>query len=398
MKTGYFGHIGKTLTRIALPPFAMLTLGIGTAHADTDWIVLPRASESNRMLLHALRDNSKPVSTDLRLDKSGKVPSLRIGNTKTNYTFGGINYQGVTAFWTGGDPQRDKSPKVHKRNYTGTNAVHHILRNCKTAEQGVNLLRDGFKKSLISGSLIFFIADANRAFVVECSPKHFASSELAGGFCVYANVWKLPGMQDASMRIFNSIGWQSQREWTVAESLRNARKSGGTISLAESFAASRVGTAEANNPAFNKARTKDKKLIKVFNTPAIKTSADGFLFEIDPEFPGVLSCVYVAFGPQRQTAYLPVPVGAAEKLPAEITPDPWKTTALTRNRSANPETPINPELIAFENRMLAEFAKKREAARRLLREKKTAEAKKLLQENLRRQAAELDNFLKSSGK
>jgi len=398
MKTWYSEHIGKTLTHMALTPLALLAFGIGTAHADTDWIVLPQASESNRMLLHALRDNSKPVATDLRLDKSGKIPSLRIGNNKTKYTFGGINYQGVAALWTAGDPSRDKLPKYDKRYYKGDTAVHLILRKCSTAEQGVNLLRDGAKKSLIFGNLIFFIADAERAFVVECSHKHFASFELTSGFCVYANTWKLPGMQDASTRLFNGIGWQSQREWTAAESLRNARKNGGTISPAESFAASRIGTAEANNPAFNKARTKDKKPIKVYNTPAMKTSADGVLFEIDREFPGVLSCAYVAFGPQRHTVYLPVPVGAAEKLPAELTPDQWKKEALARGKAAAPETPVNSEIIAFENRMLAEFAKKREEARRLMRGNQTAEAKKLLQENLQRQAGELDKFLKTIGK
>ena len=384
-------------TMLKVLMFAVAVLGFRTAHADTDWMILPRASESRRMLLHGLRDNSKPVSTDVWMDKKGKCRSLRIGNAKTGFLTAGVNTSGVAVIASGGDPQRDKSPKANKHNYTLGNAVNLILRNCKTAEQGVSQLRDGFNKRLIAGSLIFLIGDAKRAFVVECSPNHFASCELTNGFCVYANLWKLPNMQDASQRLFNSTGWQVQREWVVSEMLRRARQSGGTVSLAESFATSRVGTAEINTPAVNKARDRNKKLIKVNNTPAMKTSADGFLFEIDPEFPGVLSCVYVAFGPPRHTAYLPIPIGAADKLPAEVTPNPWKTAALARNKSAKPETPINPQLIAFENRMLEEFNKKREKARRLLREKNTAEAKKLLQENLQRQAVELDNFLKSLG-
>lgn len=377
--------------------FAVCVLGYLTARADTDWMILPHASGSHRMLLHGLRDNSKPVSTDVWMDQKGKYRSLRIGNAKTGFTFAGVNHCGVAVLATGGDPQRDKAPKAHKRNYSSSNAVNLILRNCKNAELGVNLLRDGFKKSLIAGSLIFFVVDAKRAFVVECSPKHFASFELTGSFCVYANMWKLPNMQDASLRLFNSSGWQAQREWVVAEAIRNARKTASTVSVAESLAASRLGPAEANNPKFNKARDRNKKLVKVSNVPAMKTSADGVLFEIDPEFPGVLSCVYVAFGPQRHTAYLPIPIGAADKLPAELTPNPWKTAALARNKSAKPETPVNPQLIAFENRMLTEFNKKREEARRLLREKNTAEAKKTLGENLQRQAVELDNFLKSLG-
>ena len=387
MGSKYSKHIGGALALI----FAVFACGIGTAYADTDWIILPYASESHRMLLHALRDNAKPVSTDIRLDKSGRIKSLRIGNNKSNFTYAGINYCGVAVAVIGGDPQRDKYPKADKRNYSWSNTVNLLLRNSKTAEQGVGMLRDGFRKSLIAGSFIFFIVDANRAFVVECSPKHFASFELTGAVCVYTNCWRLPNMDDASLRSPRSRSWQSQREWTVRQSLQTARKTGSTISVAETFAASRLGPAEVNIPALEKARDK----AKVFNTPAMKTSADGALFEIDPEFPGVLSCIYVAFGPQRHTAYLPIPVGAAEKLPAELTPNPWKTAALERNKAAKPETPMNLEIIAFENRMLAEFAKKREEARELLRANKTAEAKKLLQENLQRQAAELDNFLKT---
>ena len=216
---------------------------------------------------------------------------------------------------------------------------------------------------------------------------------MTANFCVYTNCWRLPDMDDASRRTARSRSWQSQREWTVRQALQNARQSGGTVSAAETFAASRLGPAEVNIPATEKARDK----MKINNTPSFKHSADAVLFEIDREFPGVLSCAYVAFGPQRHTVYLPIPVGAAEKLPAEITPGPWKTAALARNKSAKPETPVKPEIIAFENRMLMEFNKKREEARQLLRDKNPAEAKRLLQENLQRQAAELDKFLKSLG-
>ena len=389
------GRIVKSRAALAamLTAVCSLLLPGATRAGDTDWIVLPHASASGRMLLHALRDNGKPVSTDIRLDKGGRIRSLRIGNNKNGFTFAGINYCGVAVLATGGDPTRDKNPRYNKRLYSGSNAVNLILRNCRTAEQAVDLLRDGAKKSLIYGSLIFFIADPNRAFIVECSHRHFAVSELTKGFCAYANVWKLPGMQDASTRSPKFQSWQFQREWTVSEMLRRAR-SDGKISLAESLATSRVGPLEINAPAFEKARDK----WRINNTPAIRNSADGVLFEIDREFPGVLSCAYVAFGPPRHTVYLPIPVGAAEKLPAELTPNPWKAGALARNKAAKADTPIDPRLIAFEKNLLMEFAKKREEARQLLRAKKHAEARALLQATLKRQATELDAFLKSLGK
>ena len=383
--TKHSGRVVKSRTALAalLAAVCSLLLPGASRAGDTDWIVLPHASASGRMLLHALRDNGKPVSTDIRLDKGGKIWSLRIGNNKSGFTFAGINYCGVAVLATGGDPTRDKNPRYNKRLYNGPNAVNLILRNCRTAEQAVDLLRDGAKKSLIYGSLIFFIADPNRAFIVECSHRHFAVSELTKGFCVYTNVWKLPGMDDASARSPKFHSWQFQREWTTAEMLRRARGDG-KISLAESLATSRVGVLEINAPAFEKARDK----WRINNTPAIRTSADGVLFEIDREFPGVLSCAYVAFGPPRHTVYLPIPIGAAEKLPAELTPNPWKAGALARNKAAKPDTPIDMRFATFEKRIFTEFEKAREEARTLLRDKKVDDAKKVLQDALQRHAAE----------
>ena len=372
---------------------AVALLGFGTALADTNWVILPHCTEPHRMLLHGLRDNSKPVSTDVWLDKKGKFQSLRIGNSnpKGYFVIAGTNTSGVTVVASYADRTSDKAPKANKRNYNLTNSVNLILRNSKSAESGVNQIRDGFKKGLVSTSMTLLIADAKRAFTVECSSKHFAVCELTSGFCVYAACWKLPNMTTASLRSPRSRTWAFQREWTVGEMLRRARQTGGTVSVAESLAASRVGAAEINTKMFEKAREK----MAVNNVPAIKTSADGFLFEIDPEFPAVLSCAYVAFGPQRYTVYLPIPIGAAEKLPAEVTPNPWKTAALARAKAAQPKAPFDQNILTFENRMLAEFNKKREEARELLREKKTAEARKLLTENLQRQAAETDKFLKT---
>ncbi len=368
---------------------ALCALAFNAAHADTDWIILPGASESGRMLLHGIRDNSKPVATDIRFEKQGRFKSLRIGNTKSKFNAAGINSCGVAVLATGGDPHRDRMPKVTKISYTSTNAINIILRNCDTAEKAVANLRDGFKKRLITNGTIFLIADPQRAFAVECSPGHFASYEIKGTYCVYSSMWKMPEMQAVSRRSARSYGWSTQREWAAREMLQRGRLSGNTISAAESIAASRAGSAEINTKENEKARDKSP----VNNTIANKFNADAFLFEIDKEFPGVLSCVYVAFGPARHTVYLPIAIGAAESLPAELTPAPWKTGALARLKATKPTDPADNRIVAFEKQLHAEFAQTREGARKLLREKNAAEAKKLLQEALQRQAADLNTFL-----
>ena len=109
--------------------FALLIVGAAlNAAGDTDWVVLPYASASRRMLLHALRDSGKPMATDLRLDNvKGKIRSLRIGHNKSGYSFSGINFYGVAAVVTGGDPCRDKNPKSDRRNYSFGSAINLIL-------------------------------------------------------------------------------------------------------------------------------------------------------------------------------------------------------------------------------------------------------------------------------
>ena len=361
----------------------VLCAAVSELRADTDWVVMPIATDSGRMLLHALRDNSKAIMTDLRFEKGGAVKSLRIGNNKSKFSHAGLNAAGVAIVVTGGDPHGDGTPKKNKFNFDGAKFANNILAKCTSAEKAVAYIREQANKKLIAASLIVLVVDPARAFAVECSPKHFASMEIRSGMCVYANSWRLPEMDAASKRAFNDRAWAVQREWAVRETLQRARTSN-KISVAESIAASRAGIPELNSKDFEAARKKRP----LNNPPANKYSADGVLFEIDREFPGVLSCAYVAFGPARHTVYLPVALGAAEALPEELKPAPLKNAALARNKAAKPDTPIDMRFATFEKRIFTEFEKAREEARTLLRDKKVDDAKKVLQDALQRHAAE----------
>ena len=98
-------------------------------------------------------------------------------------------------------------------------------------------------------------------------------------------------------------------------------------------------------------------------------------------------------GPQRHTVYLPIPMGATDQLPAEISQKEWSDNAYRLHAAAAPEDPVRPELAEFEAKQLAEFAKVREKARGLLRQDKRNEARQLLRETLSRQAKETLEFL-----
>ena len=385
---------------------AALTAMIGTlamtAFADVDWMILPKHSSSGRMLIQGTRDatskKGKPATRivpGMRLDtpKSNKLVKytyLRIGNAGGKFCFCGMNEKGLAIIYTGGDPTRDKNPaKMDGNTHRPNTATVIMLRSCATAQQAVRHMQEAFKKKIIADSAIFFIADPNRAFVIECSPRHFASWELPHAFCVYSNCWKLPGMDDGSRGSADRAATNYQREWAAREALRMAFDAKKTISVADSIRTSRVSVAEANSEEFAKRRGK----AKVSTAPCNKNSADSYLFDLDSEFPALLSCVYAAYGPFRHTVYLPIPMGAADALPQEVVNAAWLDSAYRLRDAADPADPVRPELLEFEKKQLDDFAKAREEARRLLRQDKYEEARHLLRDTLAKQAKETLEFM-----
>ena len=373
---------------------AMLAL-TATAFADVDWMILPKYSSSGRMLVHGVRygvsrDGKQPVRIVPKLrfftpqtDKGAKYKYLRSG------TIAGMNEKGLVVLWSSGNPTRDKNPKKKGKTYAANMATLPILRSCATAQQAVAHMRRAFDKGLISGSSIFLVADPKRAFVIECAPRHFASWELPQAFCVYSNCWKLPGMDDASIDNANRATSNFQREWTAREALKQALDEKKAISVADSIRASRLSVAEVNDKAFSKRRG----WLKLTSAPFNRFSADGYLFEIDCEFPAELSCVYAALGPQRHTVYLPIPMGAADQLPEVLSLPEWSEQAVRLRDAAKPEDPMRPELLEFESKQLAEYAKVRNEALWLLRLEKREEALKLLRDTLEKQTKETLEFL-----
>ena len=371
------------------------------AAADTSWIVRSRESASGMTLLHGCREAKTQLELGMRYetpekDRNIKFRHLRIGD-RGGFTFAALNERGLAIVFTGGDPTDDPRPPKDLSNVTGNFGTVNMAGKCASAPEAVKWLRAEFAKGRICGNLIFLIADTQRAFAVECTNRHFASWELPHAFCVYANCWKLPGMDDASVGTAERAARNYQREWTARELLRQALETQGAISVRDSLAISRADAADMNDPKFDKARGPRK----LFTAPYNRASVDSYLFELDSEFPEVLSTVYAAWGPQRHTVYLPIPLGAADALPEGLFSEAWVGSAVRRRDAAKNDAPIDPQMLEFENRQLLEFTKAREAARILLQKDDPDGARKLLKETLARQARETADFLtgpkKSSG-
>ena len=371
---------------------AALTAGISlSVCADTVWMVLPRYSKSGRTLLHACHNSGKRPELMLRWEtpKEG-YRYLSIG-MKNGFRFGGVNERGVAALFTGGGPIADKLPASSPDNFTGRRAVTEILRRCASAREAEALLRKAAERKLIAGALIVFVTDRNHAWVIECSPDNYVSWQLPHAFCSYANVWKLPGMDASSISPVERTLLNCQREWAIRETLRRRIDDTGMISLPDSFAASRLNVDDLNGDAYKAARSKTGKT-RFDSAPHSRSSLDSYLIEVDPEF-GDLSCIFVAYGPARHTVYLPIPLGAADSLPPELFSKEWIGGAFARMEAAKSADPVNPALVEFELKLLAEFEKARLEARWHLRMDRPDEARAVLRACLKKQAAETFAFL-----
>ncbi len=364
--------------------------------ADTEWIVTPKLSGSGRMLLHANRGTATgkvpPVWMSYDLPGKGKKYGfLRIGN-QGGLCFAGINEKGLAAAYTTGDPTDDPPPPPSIGNWSGHAAVVIALRSAATADEARALLHKAFKDRLIKGSMVVFFTDPRKAVIVECSPRHYASWELKDSYCVYSHMWKLPGMDDGSIRSAGSAEVCTMREWGVREGLRRVRKTAdGRISVAGSLAVSRLNPADLNTEEYQKQRGKSPVAYAPYN----KNAQDSYLFELDPECPEFLSRVYIAFGPARHTVYLPIALPALKDLPKEILEPEYFQSAMDRHNAAAPETPVNGAIIEFEKKLHGEFEAQCDKARDLLLAGKTAEAAKLLTDTAHKQAAETLEFLRS---
>ena len=382
--------MNKPLCIYIAATLSALSLQVG---ADTGWIVRSRESASGMMLLHGCWEAKTQLKLGMRYETPEKNRNirfrhLRIGS-RSGLTFAAFNERGLAIIFTGGDPTSDPKPPANPLNVTGTFGTVSMAGKCASAPEAVKWLRGEFEKGRICGTLIFLIADTQRAFAVECASRHFASWELPHAFCAYSNCWKLPGMDDASLGTAERAAHNYQREWTARELLRQALEKKKVISVRDSLAISRASAAEMNDPKFDKARGPRKLFTSTYN----RASAASYLFELDSEFPEVLSTVYAACGPQRHTVYLPIALGAADALPAELFSDGWVGDAVRRRDAAAKDAPVDPRLLEFENRQLKEFAKAREAARILLQKDDPEGARKLLRETLTRQAKETADFL-----
>ena len=359
-----------------------LAAAANTAEACTSWMIHPSTSQSGMMIVQKVRDHFHArLDADMRTAPNG-WRWMRIGLNEHVPAFS-MNEKGVVMTTNDGDRTEIRHPHDSVRARRGAgNLIRQVVTTCSTAAEGVEIIRNSARNGLHAGSNgIYFIADPNRAFMINLAYGYAEVKELTGGIVVITNAWHLPGGEEISTKPLGSIRGDRAREANTRASLQEFRV-GGKYTIRGCIDTSR--------------RTCGKLFKEKFPfryTPGGKVSSlSSICFEIDKEFPAYLSCGYTALGPQQHTIYIPMPM-ALRQTPAKMRDGSWGQMAYDIRKAFGCDHKYVADFRKLEDKFLREFTETRAEARRLLKAGRKAEAVKLLNDCFDRQFAEADRLL-----
>ena len=365
---------------------APAVLGVAAASlpaaACTSWMIHPSVSQSGMMIVQKVRDHFHArLDADMRTAPNG-WRWMRIGLNEHVPAFS-MNEKGVVMTTNDGDKTEVRHPHDGERAGTGAGSmIRQVMTTCSTAAEGAELIKNIGRNGLTSGSNgIYFIADPNRAFMINIAYKYAEVKELTGGMIVITNAWHLPGGEEISVKGLAGIRGDRAREANTRASLQQSRQDGKyTIR----------GCIDTSRKTCGKLF---KEKFPFRYTPGGKVSSlSSVCFEIDKEFPACLSCGYTALGPQQHTIFVPIPM-ALRQMPKKMRDGSWGQMAYDIRKAFGNDHKYVEEFRSLENKFLAEFNATRSKARRLLKNGNKDEAVKLLNDCFERQFAEADKLL-----
>ena len=351
------------------------------AAACTSWMIHPSVSRSGMMIVQKVRDHYHArLDADMRTAPNG-WRWMRIGLNQHIPAFS-MNEKGVVMTTNDGDKTDVRHPRGERAQRGAGNLIRQVVTTCSTAAEGVEIIRNSARNGLHAGSNgIYFIADPNRAFMINLACGYAEVKELTGGIIVITNAWHLPGGEEISVKTLAGIRGDRAREANTRASLQEYRVDG-KYTIRGCIDTSR--------------RTCGKLFKEKFPfryTPGGKVSSlSSVCFEIDKEFPAYLSCGYTALGPQQHTIFIPMPM-ALRQTPEKMRDGSWGQMAYDIREALGNDHKYIPEFRKLEDKFLREFSQTRAEARRLLKAGRTEDAVRLLNECFDRQFAEADALL-----
>ena len=348
-----------------LTSFAMLDMQDDPEleHECTSWMVFNDLTKNNTNILHKNRD-SKVIDVAVLLSPANsKRKWIALGSGKCNMA---INASGLAGVMNSGEIC--STPTVDETKKRTPAMMQVIIDSCDTAAQAVKKLKqlvdEGDYYHSNRGS-IFFLMDTKEGYICEFTTDKFTVQPYNSGYAVRANIWQNPGMQFYSRNTIKRHLDSSARAHVAFDGLNQMLDKEGKITLSGIFELSRhYDMPESSN---------EKRSVCYKNT--CSTSS----LEIDLQYPDVLSTGYFSIGHPRNTIYIPVPV-CAEKILPSMGDYSWSKAACKRFAELGFGAPIPETWAAFESNAMAEYAKAKEDARKLLDAGKRDDAVKLLNE------------------
>jgi dipeptidase len=356
---------------------ALFAAAANDAAACTSWVIHRGVTKSGKMIVHKVLDQYR---RDGKL-KAGMLVApngwrwMCIGNP--NYA---MNEKGVVMTTNDGDGIAQHHPGESVKQRFGPAGMNRlVMTSCPTAEQGVaKILEIGRYRLAVQGG-IYFIADPKRAFMININCGYAEVSEITDGLVVITNTWQLPGGEEFSTKTINGGRGDRAREANTRSALQQSK-------IDEKYTVR--GSIDTSR---RRCGTKFDELYPFRKGEKVQ-SLSSVCFELDDEFPAYLSCAYIASGPQQHTVYIPTPM-ALERFPEKFADGSWSRRAFALQDAVGSNHPTLPRMREPEDKFLAEFDAAREQARTMLRDGKTDEAVKLLNELYMHQYAEADKLM-----
>ena len=182
------------------------------AEACTSWMIHPSVSQSGMMIVQKVRDHFHArLDADMRVAPNG-WRWMRIGLNEHVPAFS-MNEKGVVMTTNDGDKTDVHHPRGDRVQRGAGNLIRQVITTCSTAAEGVEIIRNSARNGLHAGSNgIYFIADPNRAFMINLAYGYAEVKELTGGTIVISNTWHLPGGEEISEKQLGSGKSDRSRE------------------------------------------------------------------------------------------------------------------------------------------------------------------------------------------
>ena len=287
-------------------------------HECTSWVVLPGLTENRSVMLHKNRDSDVVKLQFYRRSPRGKNAWMALGDASRVTANMGLNDKGVAIVMNCGDPSDGTSEDPGASTPV---IARTALEECATAAEAVRKIKEFVEMKRYHhgkrGS-IWFVADAREAWIAENDGLRFAAHRVEGDFDVRANAWHFPEMIPFSQQTPEGLVNYSRREFAVRDFLfARGKEYARPVTVEMISAASRIPVIPESPECY----------------PVCgKRTNSAATIEVDCEFPGSLSAMFIAFGPPRYTLYLPVPF-LLKEIPEALTSGRFSDSVFARKET-----------------------------------------------------------------